>query len=108
VVVTVEDGIREGGIGAAVADQVAELTVGTSRPPRVRVLGTPTDFIAHGKPDAILAELGLGAHGVAEQALALLRATTAADSAAPGTPSSAPTNRRGAAASTLTTAGAPS
>ena len=107
VVVSVEDGIREGGIGAALADQVAELTVGTSRPPRVRVLGTPTDFIAHGKPDAILAELGLGAHGVAEQALALLRATNAADAATPAPSSSSAIDRRGPA-TTLTTVGVPS
>jgi hypothetical protein len=31
-------------------------------------------FIPHGKPDAILAELGLGAHGIAEQASALVQA----------------------------------
>jgi deoxyxylulose-5-phosphate synthase len=29
------------------------------------VLGVPTEFLAHAKPDAILAKLGLDAEGVA-------------------------------------------
>ncbi|MCB1249927.1 MAG: 1-deoxy-D-xylulose-5-phosphate synthase [Acidimicrobiales bacterium] len=72
-VVTVEDGLREGGIGAAVADALAERTCAVPHPPRVRVLGTPPAFIPHGKPDAVLAALGLGAHGIAEQARTLVR-----------------------------------
>ena len=39
-VVTVEDGLRDGGVGMAVADRVCELTVGMPEP-RVRVLGVP-------------------------------------------------------------------
>jgi 1-deoxy-D-xylulose-5-phosphate synthase len=61
-VVTIEDGYREGGIGSAVADRLAE------RPgcdtPRLAVLGIPVQFIQHGKPDAILASFGLDASGV--------------------------------------------
>ncbi len=69
VVVSVEDGYRDGGIGAALADQVAEATAG--RPaadrPLVRVMGVPTRFLPHGKADAILASLGLDAAGVAAE-----------------------------------------
>jgi 1-deoxy-D-xylulose-5-phosphate synthase len=70
-VLTVEDGLRDGGVGAAVADRVAEACAGGTAP-RVRVLGTPTAYIAHGKPDDILADLGLDAAGIAASARSLL------------------------------------
>lgn len=62
-VVTVEDGLRDGGIGSSVADQVADRTLGAD-PPTVRVLGVPSAYLAHGKPDAILADLGLDPDGI--------------------------------------------
>jgi 1-deoxy-D-xylulose-5-phosphate synthase len=68
-VVTIEDGLADGGIGASVAAGLAD------RPCRVRVLGVPTEYLPHGKADAILAELGLDGAGVAastQEALALL------------------------------------
>ncbi|MGI9596807.1 MAG: 1-deoxy-D-xylulose-5-phosphate synthase [Acidimicrobiales bacterium] len=58
-VVTIEDGLAEGGIGSNIA---AELS---GRAPRVTVLGVPTDYLPHGKADAILASLGLDGPGVA-------------------------------------------
>jgi 1-deoxy-D-xylulose-5-phosphate synthase len=70
-VLTVEDGLRDGGVGSIVADLVAERGLGDAAP-RVRVLGTPTAYIAHGKPDAILADLGLDADGIAASARSLL------------------------------------
>jgi 1-deoxy-D-xylulose-5-phosphate synthase len=70
-VLTIEDGVREGGVGSAIADQLAEFTLG-EREPRVRVLGTPIAYLAHGKPDAILAELGLDRDGVYASATSLL------------------------------------
>ena len=33
--------------------------------PRVRVLGVPLEYLPHGKADAILADLGLDATGIA-------------------------------------------
>jgi 1-deoxy-D-xylulose-5-phosphate synthase len=72
-VLTAEDGLREGGVGGAIADRVAELSLG-SMPTRVRVLGTPTAYIPHGKPDAILAELGLDAAGIVASATSLMHA----------------------------------
>ncbi len=71
-VVTVEDGMRLGGIGSIIADELVTRTLGTSRNPRVAVCGTPPDFIDHGKPDTILAELGLDAAGVAATTRKLL------------------------------------
>ena len=69
-VVTVEDGYRAGGIGAAIAGRLGELA--PSGGPRVAVLGVPDRFIPHGKPDAILASLGLDGAGVARAAHDLL------------------------------------
>jgi 1-deoxy-D-xylulose-5-phosphate synthase len=72
-VITVEDGLREGGAGSAMADRISThaLESGVTAPP-VRVLGTPVAYLAHGKPDAILAELGLDAAGIAAEARRLL------------------------------------
>ena len=67
IVLTVEDGIRDGGIGTTIADQIG------SRAPHVpvRVLGLPTRFIPQGKPDRILAQLGLDAEGIAASVRAM-------------------------------------
>jgi 1-deoxy-D-xylulose-5-phosphate synthase len=63
-VATVEDGIRVGGAGAAIAEAIASLAGG--RPsPRVLVLGTPLEYIPQGEPDQIHAQLGLDGPGIA-------------------------------------------
>ncbi len=62
VVVTVEDGIADGGIGSAIALGLAASSAPT---PEVRVLGTPTEYLDHDAPDAILARLGLDSRGIA-------------------------------------------
>ncbi|MBK5331503.1 MAG: 1-deoxy-D-xylulose-5-phosphate synthase [Ilumatobacteraceae bacterium] len=59
-VVTCEDGIRDGGIGMTIADKVHEIA-----DVQVDVLGLPAKFIPQGKPDRILAQLGLDAEGIA-------------------------------------------
>lgn len=61
-VVTVEDGIREGGFGAAVRDAIYDIN--TPMRTHVKVLGVPVAYIPHGKPASILAELGLDANGI--------------------------------------------
>ena len=64
-VVTVEDGIRVGGAGTFLVDAMRGLT-GIDHPlPPVRVLGVPRRYIPQGKPDRILAELGLDGPGIA-------------------------------------------
>ena len=74
-VLTVEDGIREGGAGTAAADAITTWSLDEGRvPPPVRVLGTPVAYIAHGKPDHILAKLGLDADGIAGEARRLVAA----------------------------------
>ena len=59
-VVTVEDGLRAGGIGEAIRDEVNQRRAAC----HVRVLGIPTEYLPHGKPDTILARLGLDAAGI--------------------------------------------
>ncbi|RKF26379.1 1-deoxy-D-xylulose-5-phosphate synthase [Micromonospora globbae] len=59
-VVTVEDGIRDGGVGSAVALALADAAVGAP----VRALGLPTAFIPHGERAGLLAEHGLDPPGI--------------------------------------------
>ncbi|HEX5268083.1 MAG TPA: 1-deoxy-D-xylulose-5-phosphate synthase [Acidimicrobiales bacterium] len=63
-IVTIEDGMRVGGAGSHLADALAALNPGRRCPP-VLNLGTPLEFIPHGAPEGILAELGLDGDGVA-------------------------------------------
>ncbi|MCU1504123.1 MAG: dxs [Ilumatobacteraceae bacterium] len=65
-VITCEDGVRAGGIGMTIADEVHAISV----PVPVTVLGVPTRFIPQGKPDRILAQLGLDADGLVATARA--------------------------------------
>ncbi len=75
VVITVEDGLRQGGAGMFLADALDGVaavgdTTGTVPPrvPRVRVLGVPTRYIPQDKPDRILARFGLDGPGIARSA----------------------------------------
>jgi len=64
-VLTMEDGIRVGGAGTFLVDAMRRLGSGGLTLPPVRVLGVPRRYVPHGKPDQILAELGLDAPGIA-------------------------------------------
>ena len=69
--VTIEDGLRDGGVGAAIADSLSKLAPVDG--PQVRVLGVPSVHLPQGKPDAILANLGLDADGVLDEVRAWVR-----------------------------------
>jgi 1-deoxy-D-xylulose-5-phosphate synthase len=61
-VVTCEDGVRAGGIGMSIEDAIGDLAPEVP----VDVLGLPTRFLPHdGRPERILAHLGLDADGIA-------------------------------------------
>jgi 1-deoxy-D-xylulose-5-phosphate synthase len=64
-VVTIEDGIRTGGAGTFLVDAMRSLPELDRPLPPVRMLGLPVAFVRQGKPDSILASLGLDAEGVA-------------------------------------------
>jgi len=65
-VVSVEDGVRFGGAGMFVTDALAAWAQGEGRAlPTVANLGIPRAYIPQGRPDDLLAELGLDGPGVA-------------------------------------------
>jgi 1-deoxy-D-xylulose-5-phosphate synthase len=66
-VVTVEDGIAEGGVGSLVGGALARAEGGPS--PAVVMLGTPLAYLPHGKPTDLLANLGLDGPGIAAAVL---------------------------------------
>jgi 1-deoxy-D-xylulose-5-phosphate synthase len=67
-VVTVEDGIRDGGIGMAMFDRISALAPGVP----VEIVGVPARFIPHGEPKQIMAQLGLDAAGIADAVRSVL------------------------------------
>jgi 1-deoxy-D-xylulose-5-phosphate synthase len=66
VVITCEDGLADGGVGSLIADRIAKPSCD------VHIMGVPTKFLPHGKPDRILATLGLDATGIATKIRSLL------------------------------------
>jgi 1-deoxy-D-xylulose-5-phosphate synthase len=73
-VVTVEDGVREGGVGARLVDALGRSALGPGGigdpdgPPPAIVLGVPDAYLAHGDPATIRSELGLDGVGIAAAA----------------------------------------
>jgi 1-deoxy-D-xylulose-5-phosphate synthase len=73
-VVTVEDGVREGGAGARLVDALGRAALvsgglgGPDGPPPVVVLGVADAYVAHGDPATIRSELGLDGIGIAAAA----------------------------------------
>jgi 1-deoxy-D-xylulose-5-phosphate synthase len=72
-VVTIEDGIVQGGIGSQIVEGMASLDESRAISP-VLTLGIPSAFLPHGKADQILADLGLDAPGVAAATVKALAA----------------------------------
>ncbi len=68
VVVTVEDGLRIGGAGAAVRDTLGDRDTTC----RIRVLGIPVEYVPHADPNDIHARFGLDAKGITTEVLTLL------------------------------------
>ena len=69
VVITVEDGFRQGGAGTVIETALRDMESAS----RVDVMGVPVRYIPHAKPDKILRELGLDAAGIVEAVHRLLR-----------------------------------
>jgi 1-deoxy-D-xylulose-5-phosphate synthase len=73
-VVTAEDGLAHGGAGSYLCSQTEGIAISRDLPdPKRLVLGVPTTYLAHGKPDAILAGLGLDGPGIAGSILSAAR-----------------------------------
>jgi 1-deoxy-D-xylulose-5-phosphate synthase len=72
-VVTVEDGVRFGGAGMFLTDALDSWAHGEGRAtPLIANLGIPRAYIPQGRPDDLLAELGLDGPGVAASVRALV------------------------------------
>ena len=72
VVITVEEGVRAGGVGQSVA---GEIWARQEAPP-VITMGTPDEYLPHGNPTDLLAEYGLDAAGIAGAAVKAVRDLT--------------------------------
>ena len=76
IVITAEDGIRDGGIGMTIQSMInseGQTSSGHKRPV-VRVLGVPTTFVPTAKPQVILHQMGLDAQGIVGTVLNMLGA----------------------------------
>ncbi|NDA94338.1 MAG: hypothetical protein EBX90_13860, partial [Betaproteobacteria bacterium] len=62
-IVTIEEGSRSGGAGAAVAEALSDM--GLVKP--IRIMGLPDRFIDQGEVPALLASCGLDAKGIEAQ-----------------------------------------
>ena len=68
IVITAEDGIRDGGIGMTIENTINDTSTSTTsmthKRPIVRVLGVPTTFVPTAKPQVILHQMGLDSQGI--------------------------------------------
>jgi 1-deoxy-D-xylulose-5-phosphate synthase len=84
-VVTAEDGVAHGGAGAFLLEAIRARTDETGAPrPDTRVLGVPRGYLAQGRPDDLLAALGLDGPGVAAAVRAALDVRPGLRAARPG------------------------
>ena len=68
IVITAEDGIRDGGIGMTIENTINDMSTSTTsttnKRPVIRVLGVPTSFVPTAKPQVILHQMGLDSQGI--------------------------------------------
>jgi 1-deoxy-D-xylulose-5-phosphate synthase len=77
-VVTIEDGVREGGAGAFIGQTISDPSrPAPHRAPPILILGTPPAYIPHGKPAAIHSQLGLDGPGIATATINALKGADA-------------------------------
>ncbi|MDH4145250.1 MAG: 1-deoxy-D-xylulose-5-phosphate synthase [Acidimicrobiia bacterium] len=75
VLVVAEDGLRDGGVGSAVAALTMEAACAAgAHCPQTSCLGVPATYLAHGSADGILRALGLDGAGLLAEARRLLAA----------------------------------
>ncbi len=74
VVITLEEGVIEGGVGEEVACYIERLALDKTitKSPRVELLGLPDTFIPQGKVDQLFKDLNLDAEGIADRVRACL------------------------------------
>jgi 1-deoxy-D-xylulose-5-phosphate synthase len=70
-VVTIEENVLAGGFGSAILEHLSD-SAGEEALPRLLRFGIPDRYVTHGKPDLLLAEVGLTAERVADDVEAAL------------------------------------
>ena len=77
-VISLEDGVIQGGFGQSLAAYCNTIPLEKERqnhtPPKFIHLGIPDQFVSHGKPEVLYAQLGLDASGLTETFRKLLDA----------------------------------
>lgn len=68
-VLTVEDGVIQGGFGSAILEYMAEKSYASE----IKILGIPDKFIEHGKPEELYKECGIDTKGITKTAIELLQ-----------------------------------
>ena len=68
-IITVEEGVLQGGFGSAVLECLNDAGVAGFR---IKRIGLPDMFVEHGAPDTLRSKYGLDADGIARTALAIL------------------------------------
>ncbi|MCB0827809.1 MAG: 1-deoxy-D-xylulose-5-phosphate synthase [Solirubrobacterales bacterium] len=68
--VTVEEGVLQGGFGSAVIEHLEDSFSNPGERARVLRIGLPDRYVTHGKPDLLHEEVGFTGQSVAEQVLA--------------------------------------
>ena len=71
-IVTVEDGVIDGGLGSIVAEYIGEMTAAKSERPRVIRLGIDDQFVEHGSTKELYELLKLDKEGICESLLQAL------------------------------------
>lgn len=73
-IVTIEEGVLQGGFGSAVIEHLEDSFVNPGERARVMRLGLPDRFVTHGKPNLLHEEIGFTPEAVAEKVLAATEA----------------------------------
>lgn len=86
-IVTIEDGVRHGGAGEFIVDQIRHAArARQATMPTVNVLGVPREYLQHHSPDALLSELGLDPDGIADSIGRILSNEAVAERSLPSAP----------------------
>jgi len=71
IIVTIEDGVIQGGFGSAVLEFMAENNFSAT----VKLLGIPDKFIEHGSPEDLYRECGIDVKGITNSVIELIEKT---------------------------------
>jgi 1-deoxy-D-xylulose-5-phosphate synthase len=77
--VTVEEGVLQGGFGSAVWEELNEAGLGGDRLPPILRIGLPDRYVTHGKPALLHREVGFTGKAIAERVRAAIGSSALAE-----------------------------